>query len=45
MQGFQQRTAGSSAVCQLELKIDAITFRGDDWLREQASRASIIYVP
>jgi len=43
MKGFQQRTAGSPAVRQQELKIDAITIRGADSMLGRVGRPSIIH--
>lgn len=43
MQGIQQRTAGLSPVCQLELKIDAIAIHGADLIYVHGKYSSIIH--
>ena len=43
MKGFQQRTVGLSAVCQQELKIDAIAVLCADSMLGRVGRLSIIH--
>ena len=43
MQGFEQRTVGSAAVCQQELKVDATAARSADAAVGPVGRPSTIH--